>query len=117
MILLMLLESGIAAVFANDGAALVVTPIVVHFLQKNGVEEKVPFLLATELMADAASVPFVVSNLVNVVSATYFHISFLSHARVTFLPYVVSTLTTIGVVFLLYGRELKGSYLIGGEEV
>ena len=102
----------VAALFANDGAALIITPIVYQQMRVLGFSprEAMPFVMAAGFVADTTSLPFLVSNLVNIVSGNYFHIGFGTYAM-TMLPVdVVSFFASLGVLYLYYRKLLTKSY-------
>ncbi|MDD2383570.1 MAG: arsenic transporter [Sulfurospirillaceae bacterium] len=104
----LLLGSFISALFANDGAVLILTPILLAKMRILKLEPKtiVAFLLAGGFISDSASLPFVFSNLTNIVTANYFHIGFANYLLVMFVPYVVSTLVSIGVLWLVLRKNI-----------
>ncbi len=102
----------VAALFANDGAALIITPIVYQQMRVLGFSPRqaMPFVMAAGFVADTTSLPFLVSNLVNIVSGSYFHIGFGTYAM-TMLPVdVVSFLASLGVLYFYYRRLLEKRY-------
>ncbi len=107
-ILIILLGSLISSIFANDGTALILTPIVYAILiRSNTPKNKIlPFIMATGFIADTASIPFIVSNLVNLVTAGYFNITFLKYTEIMMIPDIVSIIMSITVLYIFYRKEI-----------
>lgn len=110
--LIVLLGAIISAFFANDGAALLLTPIVIAILLRLEFTPgaTLAFILATGFIADTASLPLVISNLVNIVSANYFDISFAEYAAVMVPVNVVSVVATLVVLWIVFGRDIPRTY-------
>lgn len=110
--MIVILGAFISAFFANDGAALLLTPIVIAILLRLDFSPKsaLAFIIATGFIADTASLPLVTSNLVNIVSANYFDIGFGRYAAVMVPVNIVSVLATLLVLWLAYGRTIPKHY-------
>ena len=110
--LVVLLGGVIAAFFANDGAALLLTPIVVAILLRLEFSPAatLAFVVATGFVADTTSLPLIISNLVNIVSANYFAIPFDRYAAVMVPVDLVALLATLAVLWAFYRRQVPSSY-------
>ena len=111
-VLLVLLGAAVAALFANDGAALILTPIVIAMLRalRFSAKATLAFVMAAGFIADTASLPLVVSNLVNIVSADYFNIGFARYAAVMVPVNLVAVASTLGALMWFFRRDIPANY-------
>ncbi|MEC7931607.1 MAG: arsenical efflux pump membrane protein ArsB, partial [Pseudomonadota bacterium] len=110
--LVVLLGAAVSSLFANDGAALILTPIVIAMLRALGYGDKatLAFVMAAGFIADTASLPLVVSNLVNIVSADFFKLGFGEYASVMVPVNLAAIAATRGALMLFFRRDIPANY-------
>ena len=104
----LLLGAFVSALFANDGAALILTPILLAKMRilKLNAKTILAFLLAGGFISDSASLPFVFSNLTNIVTANYFDIGFATYLSTMIVPFIVSVVASIAILWLFLRKDI-----------
>ncbi len=111
-ITLQLLTALTAAIFANDGAALILTPVVLDLLVVTdiSISAQSAFVFAVGFVADATSLPFVISNLTNIITSDYFHLTFNAYAAKMVIVDLATLAATLAVTTLIFKRKLPTRY-------
>jgi arsenical pump membrane protein len=98
------------ALFTNDAAVLILTPLVCLMLRNVPGLSPLPFLFAVLNIANLVAA-LVISNPINVVVAHYFGIDFLDYAAWMFLPALSAAASTYLALRWYFRREISASRL------
>ncbi|EAI8052848.1 arsenic transporter [Campylobacter upsaliensis] len=106
-----MLASVLATFFSNDGAILILTPLIIALLThienvKFSRSPLIIFLLFVGFMSDFASNTFIFSNLTNIITADFFTITFIDFALAMALPQLFVILATLVLFWILFTRKL-----------
>ena len=111
-VLLGLLSVIVTLLFANDGAALILTPLVAEMLKnlKLSPSALLAFVMSVGFLADTTSIPLVTSNLVNIVVADYFAIEFARYAQIMLPVDLVAAAASLAGLWFFFRKQIPVAY-------
>jgi len=95
--------------FANDSAALVLTPVVYALVLRLALDP-LPFVFAITFIADTASIGLPVSNPLNVIVADAFHLDLRSYVSHLWLPALLVIVVNMIIFFGAFRRSVGGRF-------
>jgi arsenical pump membrane protein len=109
---IILLGAMVAALFANDGAAPDPDAYCYRDAAGAGVQPgaTLAFIMAAGFIADTASLPLIVSNLVNIVSADFFKLGFSEYAAVMVPVNLAAIGSTLVMLHLFFRKDIPAVY-------
>jgi len=103
------LGAATTAVLSLDTTAIILTPIVVAFVQRLRLEAR-PFLIACAFVANTGSLLFPVSNLTNLLFQEAFHYSFVSFTLFMFLPQIIALALNYWLFKFLFKDSIPNTF-------
>jgi arsenical pump membrane protein len=109
-----LLTAAVSILFANDSAVLILTPIVLEIVTQLKIDQngRLAYLFSAGLIADTAAMPLITSNPVNIVSADFFHYSFIDHLSIMSLVAVATISSSMLIVYVIFRKKIPKTYSI-----
>jgi arsenical pump membrane protein len=104
-----LLGTVITMIFSNDTTALILTPVVYVLVTRLRLPV-LPYLFACTFIADTASFLLPISNPINIIVMSHYPLNLGSFLRLLFLPSLVVIAINIGIFYLLYRSQLRGTF-------
>ncbi|CAM2968815.1 ArsB/NhaD family transporter [Helicobacter burdigaliensis] len=101
-----LLASFLSSFFANDGAILILTPLILILFGTNS-KLLIIFLLLVSFLSDFASNIFIFSNLTNIITANAYKLDFFEYLFIMALPQVFAIFTFTLLFFMLNRKNLN----------
>ncbi len=99
----------ISAFLSNDATALILTPVVYSLVTRLRISAR-PFMFACTFIADTASFLLPVSNPLNIIVLSRFNLGLPTFLRLLLLPAVLAIGMNIGAFFLLFRRQITGTF-------
>lgn len=114
-----LLTSMVSILFANDTAILILTPIIIEIVRQPIIpyEAKIAYLFAVGLIADTAAITLLTSNPVNIVSANFFHYTFLDHLKFMGPTAIPTIIINMLVVYTMFRKHIPSKFLQNFHEL
>jgi arsenical pump membrane protein len=104
-----LLGAAVTAVLSLDTTAVILTPLVLAFVQRLRLPAR-PYVFACAFVANTASLPLPISNLTNLLFAGTFGLAAGPFALRMLLPQVVALAATYGLCRRVFRPQLPGSF-------
>ena len=100
---------------SNDIVILTFTPFICYFCKSTNINP-IPYLVGCFVGANTWSMMLIIGNPTNIYLATSYNITFLNYLSVMFLPTLLSGITELIIIILIFRKSLKKNIEISNEE-
>lgn len=112
-IILYFLTAVLTVFTSNDVVILTLTPFICFFSKRSRINP-IPYLVAEFVAANTWSLMLMIGNPTNIYLATSASITFVDYFKVMAVPTIVAGLIELGILFLLFRKQLK-AHLMNNE--
>lgn len=99
---------------SNDIIILTFTPFICYFARHTKINP-IPYLIAEFIAANTWSMMLIIGNPTNIYIATSFNIDFLEYFMKMAIPTIITGLTTLGIMLLIFNKTLKEPIILQEE--
>jgi arsenical pump membrane protein len=104
----------ITAFTSNDIAILTLTPIILKFCRRAGLNAR-PFMYAFFFAANIASMFLYIGNLTNILIGDAFKLGYFDFTAYMFLPTMAAIIVNYVIFYYLFKDDIKGTYPMSGD--
>ncbi len=105
-LILYILISFLTIFTSNDIVILTFTPFILHFARKGKINP-IPYLVMEFVAANTYSMLLIIGNPTNIYLASIFNLTFIEYLNKMIIPTLLIGLSSFGILYLLFKKELK----------
>ena len=94
-------------IFTSNDIVILTFTLFICYFSKNAKINPIPYLVMEFVTANTYSMFFIIGNPTNIYIASSFNITFLEYARVMWLPTILAGLLSLGIMLLMFRKELN----------
>lgn len=97
----------ILTVFTSNDIVILTFTLFICYLSKNTKINPIPYLVMEFVTANTCSMFLIIGNPTNIYISTAFNIDFVEYFQIMFFPTLVATLTMLGILLLIFHKQLS----------
>ena len=109
--------TAILTIFTSNDIVILTFTLFICYFSKNAKINPIPYLVMEFVTANTYSMLFIIGNPTNIYIASFFNISFFAYFKSMWLATILAGTTSLGILLLIFRKELKGKMDVKEIEV